>query len=99
LNRRFLIASLATTLEGGLFWWNRNWIPTRQELNSCLAPSLPVELRNHPVEVLRWCAQHGGDDPAAQVIFKLQEYNLLLFDLVLKRNLRWQGQRFPASIF
>jgi hypothetical protein len=39
------------------------------------------------------------DEPAAQVIFELQGYNPLLFDLVLKRNLRWQGQGFATSIF
>ena len=39
------------------------------------------------------------DQHAVRAIFELQQYNPLLFDLVLKRNLRWQGQGFPASIF
>jgi mannonate dehydratase len=35
----------------------------------------------------------------ADVIFETQKYNPLLFDLVLKRNLAWQGQRFPRQAF
>lgn len=36
---------------------------------------------------------------AASVVFELQKYNPLLFDLALKRNLEWQGRRFPRQIF
>ncbi|MCP3870002.1 MAG: amidohydrolase family protein [Gammaproteobacteria bacterium] len=39
------------------------------------------------------------DPEMATVIFELQKYNPLLFDLVLKRNLRWQGHRFPGAVF
>ena len=36
---------------------------------------------------------------AASVIFEVQKYNPLLFDLALKRNLEWQGRRFPRQVF
>jgi mannonate dehydratase len=39
------------------------------------------------------------DPQVAPVVFELQKYNPLLFDLVLKRNLQWQGQRFPRRVF
>jgi mannonate dehydratase len=39
------------------------------------------------------------DEEAAPVVFELQKYNPLLFDLALKRNLEWQGKRFPSRIF
>ncbi len=39
------------------------------------------------------------DEDAAGVVFELQKYNPLLFDLVLKRNIAWQGRRFPARVF
>ena len=39
------------------------------------------------------------DDETASVAAELQRYNPLLFDLVLKRSLRWNGQRFPAQVF
>lgn len=35
----------------------------------------------------------------ANVLVELRKYNALLFDFVLKRSLRWQGRRFPASCF
>ncbi len=39
------------------------------------------------------------DEQVAPVVFELQKYNPLLFDLVLKRYLQWQGQRFPRQVF
>ena len=39
------------------------------------------------------------DAETASVVFEVQKYNPLLFDLVLKRNLSWQGQRFPRQVF
>jgi mannonate dehydratase len=35
----------------------------------------------------------------AETVFALQRYNPLLFDLVLKRNLRWQGRGFARQVF
>lgn len=39
------------------------------------------------------------DKEVARVVFELQKHNPLLFDLVLKRNLQWQGGRFPRRVF
>jgi len=39
------------------------------------------------------------DEQTAAIVFEVQKYNPLLFDLVLKRNLAWQGHRFPRSVF
>lgn len=39
------------------------------------------------------------DEQTASVIFEIQKYNPLLFDLALKRNLAWQGRRFPQQVF
>ncbi len=39
------------------------------------------------------------DEKTAAVVFELQKYNPLLFDLVLKRNIAWQGRRFSSRIF
>ena len=39
------------------------------------------------------------DEQAAPVVFELQKYNPLLFDLALKRNIEWQGKRFPSRVF
>jgi mannonate dehydratase len=39
------------------------------------------------------------DADTAAVVFEIQKYNPLLFDLVLKRNLSWQGHRFPRQVF
>lgn len=39
------------------------------------------------------------DAETAAIVFELQKYNPLLFDLVLKRNLSWQGHRFPRQVF
>jgi predicted TIM-barrel fold metal-dependent hydrolase len=39
------------------------------------------------------------DDEVASVVAEIQRYNPLLFDLVLKRSLRWKGHRFPAQVF
>ena len=39
------------------------------------------------------------DEEAASVLFELQKYNPLLFDLALKRNIGWQGRRFPNRVF
>lgn len=39
------------------------------------------------------------DPESASVVFEIQKYNPLLFDLVLKRNLSWQGHRFPCQVF
>ena len=39
------------------------------------------------------------DSETAAVVFEIQKYNPLLFDLVLKRNLEWQGRRFPRQVF
>jgi mannonate dehydratase len=39
------------------------------------------------------------DEVTASVVFELQPHNPLLFDLVLKRSLRWQGRRFPPRVF
>jgi mannonate dehydratase len=35
----------------------------------------------------------------ADVIFEVQKYNPLYFDLILKRNLTWKGHRFPRQVF
>lgn len=39
------------------------------------------------------------DEQTASVVFEVQKYNPLLFDLALKRNLDWQGHRFPRQVF
>jgi len=39
------------------------------------------------------------DAETASVVFAVQKYNPLLFDLILKRNLSWQGHRFPRQVF
>jgi len=39
------------------------------------------------------------DKEAASVVAELQDYNPLLFDLVLKRSLHWNGHRFPRQVF
>jgi mannonate dehydratase len=39
------------------------------------------------------------DEQTASVVFEVQKYNPLLFDLALKRNLEWQGRRFPRQAF
>ncbi len=39
------------------------------------------------------------DPEVAPVVFELQNHNPLLFDMVLKRNLEWQGKRFPPQVF
>jgi mannonate dehydratase len=39
------------------------------------------------------------DEEVSDVVAELQRHNPLLFDLVLKRSLRWQGQRFPKQVF
>lgn len=39
------------------------------------------------------------DEATASVVFELQRHNPLLFDLILKRSLRWQGRRFPPKVF
>jgi mannonate dehydratase len=39
------------------------------------------------------------DEDAAPVVFELQKYNPLLFDLTLKRNLEWQGKHFSRRVF
>ena len=39
------------------------------------------------------------DPETASVVFEVQKYNPLLFDLILKRNLSWQGLRFPPVVF
>ena len=53
-----------------------------------------------PLFSLRQLVRLGLIDPGvASVVFELQQHNPLLFDLVLKRNLRWQGRRFPRQVF
>lgn len=39
------------------------------------------------------------DAETASVVFEVQKYNPLLFDIVLKRNLSWQGHRFSRQVF
>lgn len=39
------------------------------------------------------------DAETASVVFEVQKYNPLLFDLILKRNFEWQGRRFPREVF
>ena len=39
------------------------------------------------------------DPQTASVVFEVQKHNPLLFDLLLKRNLEWQGRRFPRQVF
>jgi mannonate dehydratase len=39
------------------------------------------------------------DAETAAAVFEVQKHNPLLFDLVLKRNLAWQGRRFPRQVF
>ena len=39
------------------------------------------------------------DASTASVLKQIREHNVLLFDFVLKRHLRYQGQRFPNSVF
>jgi mannonate dehydratase len=39
------------------------------------------------------------DPETASLVFEVQKYNPLLFDLILKRNLSWQGRRFPRLVF
>lgn len=39
------------------------------------------------------------DDAAAPVLSAIRRHNPLLFDFVLKRRLRWQGQGFAAGVF
>ena len=39
------------------------------------------------------------DSETAAVVFEIQKHNPLLFDLVLKRNLHWQGKSFPRQVF
>ena len=39
------------------------------------------------------------DAETASVVFEVQKYNPLLFDLILKRNLEWQERRFPPEVF
>ncbi len=39
------------------------------------------------------------DKQVAPVVFEIQKYNSLLFDLALKRNLQWQGKRFSRPVF
>ena len=39
------------------------------------------------------------EESKAVVIRKLRDVNPLLFDFVLKRNLRYDGAAFPASVF
>jgi mannonate dehydratase len=38
-------------------------------------------------------------EQTASVVFEVQKYNPLLFDLALKRNLEWKGRRFPRQVF
>lgn len=39
------------------------------------------------------------DASTAPVLKQIREHNVLLFDFVLKRHLRYRGQRFPNSVF
>jgi predicted TIM-barrel fold metal-dependent hydrolase len=39
------------------------------------------------------------DEEVSRVAAELQRHNPLLFDLVLKRSLRWNGHRFPNKVF
>lgn len=39
------------------------------------------------------------DPVAADTVFRLQNYNPLLFNLVLKRSLRWPGRGFGRRMF
>ncbi len=39
------------------------------------------------------------DPTRAEIVFELQNYNPLLFDLVLKRSLRWKGGAFGNEVF
>lgn len=39
------------------------------------------------------------DVDTAPAVFEVQKHNPVLFDLVLKRNLSWQGRRFPRQVF
>lgn len=39
------------------------------------------------------------DESTAQTLFEVQRYNPPLFDLLLKRTLRWQGRGFPRGVF
>lgn len=39
------------------------------------------------------------DADTAAVLFEVQKFNPLLFDLLLKRNLHWQGHQFPNAVF
>jgi len=39
------------------------------------------------------------DRAAVPVLRAIREHNALLFDFVLKRSLRWQGQRLSDSVF
>jgi len=39
------------------------------------------------------------DEAVARQVFSIQDHNPLLFDLVLKRNLRWQGRGFSTQVF
>jgi mannonate dehydratase len=39
------------------------------------------------------------EQKAADVIFEVQKYNPLYFDLILKRNLACEGHRFPRQVF
>lgn len=53
-----------------------------------------------PIYSASRCARLGLlDEASVPVLNALQEHHPLLFDFVLKRSLRYQGQRLPASVF
>lgn len=53
-----------------------------------------------PIYSAARCVRLGLLEPSAEpVLNRLQEHNPILFDFVLKRSLRYQGQRLPASVF
>ena len=53
-----------------------------------------------PLFALRQLRRLGLIDyTVSDVVAELQRRNPLLFDLVLKRSLRWNGHRFPNQVF
>jgi len=105
---------MAETRWEGLLYGDISAVVQRNRAAECLAPLLergewherllfgsdyPLPGVIPLISATRLAAQGLLDPATVPVLIEIRRHNPLLFDLVLKRHLAWQGRRFGAAVF